>query len=100
MLQKSIITHLNRDIPAFELQLSFRFLRTTDRRSEPNNLPGQINYEKKDFMNMNAEIYRVPVFYRDVACDVDNRFISENKYLIDKISDQDLPVRFQLENLL
>jgi hypothetical protein len=94
MLQKSIITLLNRDIPSFKLQLSFRFLRTTDRHPEPNNLPGQFNYEKKDFMNMNAEIYRVPVFYRDVACDAENKFISENKYLIDKISDRDLPVRF------
>ena len=42
-------------------------------------------------MVVNTEICPDPVHYRDVACEVETGSIGENKKLIDKIPNQDIP---------
>jgi hypothetical protein len=93
------ITILANGNPTFELDPAFRFLRTADGSHDPNNLVGEIKYEK-DLRVLHAEIYLDSIIYRETAYVVEPGFIGEKKELLDRLSDTELLARFLLENLL
>lgn len=97
-LENNILTLLERDRPSFELEPGYRFVKTADNGPDPNNLVGQIKYEK-EIRAMHAELYLDSVLFRDTAYEVEPGFIGEKKELLDRLSDTDMLARFLLENL-
>ncbi|HYA86832.1 MAG TPA: hypothetical protein VEI57_07210 [Nitrospirota bacterium] len=97
-LEKNILTLLEGEQPSFELEPAYRFVKTADNSSDPNNLVGRIKYEK-EIKEMHAELYMHSVLYRDTAYEVEPGFIGEKKELLERLSDTDLLTRFLLENL-
>jgi hypothetical protein len=75
-VDRSVLTMLTGDNPAFELKQAYRFVRAIDDTTDPNGLVGQIRSEA-ELKELGAEIYMDSIIYRNVAYQADPGYIAE-----------------------
>ena len=77
-VDRSVLTMLAGNKPAFELKQAYRFVKTIDDAVDPSGLVGQIRSEA-ELKELGAEIYMDSIIYRDIAYQADPGYIAEQK---------------------